>query len=63
MYFCFIMICSTGAFFDQNDVDSLEIFEIAISRQNAFNVQFRLEPIIKQITSMDGFQAEQAGKI
>lgn len=57
------MVCETGAFFDANDVDSLELFDIAILRQNAFNMQFRLEPIIKKIESMDGFQAEQAGKI
>ena len=37
------------------------MFDIAISRQNAFNMQFRLEPIIKKIESMDGFQAQQAG--
>lgn len=52
---------STGAFFDESDANALDIFKIAIGRQNAFNVEFRLEPIIKQITSMDGFQAEQAG--
>lgn len=53
---------NTGAFFDEDDVDSLDIFDIAISRQNAFNTKFRLEPIIKRIASMDSFQAEQAGK-
>lgn len=37
------------------------MFAIAISHQNAFNKQFRLEPIIKKIVSVDGFQAEQAG--
>lgn len=55
------LIRKTGAFFDETETDALEIFKIAIGRQNAFNRDFRFEPIIKQITSMDGFQAEQAG--
>lgn len=58
---CFRSVDKTGAFFDEDDTDSMEIFDIAISRQNAFNTKFRLEPIIKQIASMDSFQAEQAG--
>lgn len=64
LFISFARFCrleSTGAFFDQNDADALDTFKIAIARQNTFNTDFRLEPIIKQITAMDGFQAEQAG--
>ncbi|XP_031634083.1 glutamate receptor ionotropic, kainate 2-like isoform X2 [Contarinia nasturtii] len=52
-------IIKFGVFLNANDVESLELFNIAILRQNAFNTQFRLEPIIKKIESIDGFQAEQ----
>lgn len=51
----------TGAFLDEDDVVSLNVLDIAISRQNVFNTKFRLEPIIKKISPMDGFNAEQAG--
>lgn len=37
------------------------MLDVAISRQNVFNQQFRLEPLIKRIPSMDAAQVEQAG--
>lgn len=51
----------TGAIFDEDDVYALNVLDVAISRQNVFNPQFRLEPLIKRIKSMDAAQAEQAG--
>lgn len=51
----------TGAFFEQDDAESIEVFNTTISHQNAFNDLFRLEPIIKTIESMDGFRADQEG--
>lgn len=36
---------------------------MSVSRQNAFNAQFRLEPLIKRIPSMDAAKVEKAGLV
>lgn len=48
-------------FFDKNDVDTQNALKFAISSHNAGIPKFRLEPIKRNITSVDAFQAEQAG--
>lgn len=53
----------TGAIFDEDDVYGLSVLDIAISRQNVFTKQFRLEPLIKAIPSMDAAQVERAGLV
>lgn len=39
------------------------MLDFAISRQNVFNSQFRLEPLIKRIPSMDAAKVEKAGLV
>lgn len=51
----------TGAIFDKNDGYGLTVFGMAVSRQNAFSSQFRMQPLIKEIPSMDAAKVEKAG--
>lgn len=48
-------------FLDKSDVDTQDALRISISIHNAANSKFRLEPIIRNIVSVDAFEAEQAG--
>lgn len=52
-----------GAIFDKDDVFGLNVFDLAITRQNVFNSKLRLVPLIKRIPSMDAAKVEKAGSV
>lgn len=46
-----------------DDGDAIKAFQIAVYRQNMYTKLFKFEATVKEISGMDAFEAEQAGKL
>lgn len=51
-----------GGIFHVDDEDAIKAFQIAVYRQNMYSKLFKFDAIVKEISGMDAFEAEQAGK-
>lgn len=45
-----------------DDEDAIKAFQIAVYRQNMYSKFYKFEAIVKEVSGMDAFEAEQAGK-
>lgn len=63
-YICISYDClqtKIGGIFYADDEDAIKAFQIAVYRQNMYSKLFKFEAIVKEISGMDAFEAEQAG--
>lgn len=61
MYFVYKQ--QIGGIFHVDDEDAMKAFQIAVYRQNMYSKLFKFETIVKEISGMDAFETEQAGKM